>query len=152
MKITSTKHLQKIVERQDPSDIMATGRRDLQSVEWKAGSKCDLFVRDKMEWNDGEIIGSFSDEKGKWIKVQCGQRVHNVLAIDPDLRVRKVLQSAQVMELERAATQIPRLQPILDDILPNTSEHGIYVFAHRESLVVLYEYMLYLVTSGHIQL
>ena len=123
-------------ERQATSYFMATGRRDLQSPEWESGSKCDLFIRDKMEWNEGEIIGSFSDEKGKWIKVQCGQRVHNVLAIDPDLRIRKVIQRDQVMKLERAAMQIPDIKPILDDILPNTSGHGVYVFADRESLVV----------------
>ena len=109
-----------------------------QTVEWKTGTKCDLFNRDTFKWEQGQVIGSFSDEKGEWIKVQCGQKEREVLAGDPDLRVRKVIQSEQLLKLERAAVQIPNIKPILDDILPSSSGQGVYVFADRESSVVLF--------------
>lgn len=77
-----------------------------QSVKWKLGSKCDLFVREDMEWKEGEIIGSFSDEKGEWVKVRCGQNVHNVLCRDPDLRQQAsndiIVSVDKVKELEEA--------------------------------------------------
>ena len=41
-----------------------------------------------MEWAEGEIIGSYSDEKGEWVKVRCGQKVYDILSHDPDLRER----------------------------------------------------------------
>ena len=41
-----------------------------------------------MEWEEGEIIGSYSDDKGEWVKVRCGQKVHDVLSRDPDLKER----------------------------------------------------------------
>ena len=41
-----------------------------------------------MEWADGEVIGSFSDEKGEWIRVRCGPDIRSVLSRDPDLRER----------------------------------------------------------------
>lgn len=113
---------------------MALQQQNLQSVEWKSGSICELFNRDNLKWEEGEIIGSFSDENGKWLKVRCGQSVRDVLAIDPDLRVRKVIQSDQLLKLERAAVQIPNIKPILDNILPSFSGQGVYVFADRESL------------------
>ena len=58
-----------------------------QPLKWKLGSRCDLFVRSEMKWATGEVIGLFTDEQGEWVKVRCGQRVHDVLAHDPDLRV-----------------------------------------------------------------
>ena len=57
------------------------------SVKWKAGSKCELFDREQRKWNEGEVIGSFSDDQGEWVKVRCGQSVAEVLCDDPDIRV-----------------------------------------------------------------
>ena len=58
-----------------------------QPLKWKLSSRCDLFVRSEMKWAMGEVIGFFTDEQGEWVKVRCVQRVHDVLAHDPDLRV-----------------------------------------------------------------
>ena len=77
---------------------MAQQQRFQEPVKWKLGSKCDLFVRDTMQWAEGEIIGSFSVEKKEWIKVRCGQRVHDVLCGDPDLRERE--QDTMVVSME----------------------------------------------------
>lgn len=99
----------------------------------KSRSTCDLFDIKKQKWQEGEIIGSYSDAKGNWIKVRRGQTVHNLLAHDPNLRVRAMIQSDEVMELEHAMSQIPKIKPILNRILPTASGQGICVFAERES-------------------
>lgn len=112
------------------------------SVKWEIGTKCDVFNRDKFKWEQSEIVGSCTDDKGQWVKVKYGQKVRDILAADPDLRIRKVIQKEQVLELERAAVQIPKLKPILDDMLPPSSGQGFYVFADRESLVVSFDYVL----------
>ena len=114
---------------------MAQSAGHQQSAEFKAGSKCDLFDRDNMEWKRGEIVSTFTDEKGKWMKVRCGQKVRDVLAIDPDLRIRTVVTKEEVQKLESAAAQIPNINPVVNRILPGTAGQGIYVFAERESLV-----------------
>ena len=54
-------------------------------VEWKPGKKCDLFDRDTLKWIEAEVIGSFSDDKGEWIRGRYGNNDRNVLTIDPDL-------------------------------------------------------------------
>ena len=113
----------------------------LHSVEWKVGTKCDVFNRDKFKWEESEIVGSFTDDKGAWVKVRYGLKVRDILAADADFRIRKVVQNEQLLKLERAATQIPDIRPILDNILPSTTGQGYYVFANRESLVVSFEYI-----------
>ena len=40
-----------------------------------------------MRWIKGEIIGSFTDEKGEWVKVRYGQKhVRDILSHDAELR------------------------------------------------------------------
>ena len=57
------------------------------SDEWDIGSKCQLYSQEAMKWVDGEIINIFSDEMGsEWMRVQCGQRICDVLRDDPPLR------------------------------------------------------------------
>ena len=122
---------------------MAQKQDDQQAVEWKPGSKCDVFDRDKMQWKDGEIIESFADEKGKWVKVKCGNTIRELLAIDPDLRAREMLSNEEVLKLERAAVQIPNIKSIVNRILPTNAAHGVYVYGDRKSLVSLSEYEPY---------
>lgn len=64
-----------------------------QSADWKPGTKCDVFDREQRKWTEGVVIGSFFDEKGKWVKVQYGKHVREILSDDPDLRVRDIIQS-----------------------------------------------------------
>ena len=61
----------------------------------------------------GEVIGSFSDDEGEWVKVRCGQKDHNVMDGDPDLRKRvvKVItghQLKQKQEKEEVQKQLVR--------------------------------------------
>ena len=97
-----------------------------ETAEWKAGVKCDFFDRAVRKWIESEVIGSFSDEKGEWIKIRCGQRDVNVLSDDPDLRKRSVIPGHELKQLQHAATQLPNIAPILGRILPQTSGQGLY--------------------------
>ena len=57
------------------------------SNEWDIGSKCQLYSQEAMRWVDGEIINIFSDEMGsEWMRVQCGQRIRDVLWEEPLLK------------------------------------------------------------------
>ena len=58
------------------------------AAKWKEGTLCDLYVRKERKWNEGEVIGLFSDENGEWAKVRCGQEIHDVLCDGPYLRPR----------------------------------------------------------------
>ena len=67
---------------------MAQEARFQPIIKWKLGSQCDLFVTETRKWTEGEIIGSFSDEKGEWVKVRCNHTIHDVLSDDQGLRER----------------------------------------------------------------
>ena len=113
---------------------MAQQQAISQSVEWKPGSKCQLFDRHDLKWNDGEVIGSFSDDKGEWIKVRCDDVVSNVLSDDPDLKQLEVIPSNEMKKLQHAAVQQPDIAPILQRILASMTGQGLYT--HSDSLVV----------------
>ena len=66
---------------------MAAQRPKDQAVKWKPGALCEVFDREQRKWNEGEVISSFSDDRGEWVKVRCGQSVHELLCDDPYLRV-----------------------------------------------------------------
>ena len=68
---------------------MAAQSTNDEAVKWNAGSLCELYDRDHRKWKSGEIVGSFSDEHGQWIKVRCGQEIVDVVSGDPDLRMRQ---------------------------------------------------------------
>ena len=67
---------------------MAQEARFQPIIKWKLGSQCELFDSETRKWAVGEIIGSFSDEKGEWVKVRCDEKMHHVLSDDPCLRER----------------------------------------------------------------
>ena len=102
---------------------------------WKPGMKCDLFNREQLKWEEAEVIETFTDEKGKWVKVQCGQKTRNVVTVDPDLRVRVHIQSAEMQKLQDVAVQNPSVAPILRRILPTSTGQGVYVYTLDDSLV-----------------
>ena len=96
------------------------------TTEWKLGAKCDFFDRGIRQWVEAEVIGSFSDDKGEWIKVRCGQKDHNVMSDDPDLRKRTLISGNQLKLLQDAVAQIPTIAPVLDNILPSSSGQGLH--------------------------
>ena len=113
-------------------------------VEWKPGTKCDLYDRDTFKWVEAEVIGPFSQDNREWIKVRYGQSERNVLKGDPDLRKRALISGDQLKQLQDAATQLPNIAPILESILPSSSEQGLY--AHSDGLL----YILHLHVAVHI--
>ena len=85
---------------------MALQPQTIINTKWKLGSSCKLFVRELREWTSGEIIGSFSDDKGERIKVRCGSVIHEIYSDDPDLRidskVRERIPLSKIEELKNA--------------------------------------------------
>ena len=102
------------------------------TAEWKLGTKCDFFDRNTRKWVEAEVIGSYSDNQGQWVKVRCEQKDHNVMSDDPDLRKRALLSGDQLKQLQSIAAQVPTITPILETILPTTSKQGLY--AHSDGL------------------
>ena len=96
-----------------------------ETTKWKVGLKYDFYDRDTRKWVEAEVIKSFSDDKGEWIKVRCGGKDINVLNGDPDLRKRSVIPGHQLKQLQDAATQLPNIAPILESILPSSGQ-GLY--------------------------
>ena len=100
--------------------------------EWKLGTKCDFFDRNIRKWVEAEVIGSYSDDQGEWVKVRCGQKDHNVLSDDPDLRKGALISGDHLKQLQNIAAQVPSITPILQSILPSSSEQGSY--SHSDGL------------------
>ena len=104
---------------------MAAHSATNNSVKWKPGSFCDFFDRNLWKWIDGEIISAYSDAKGEWVKVRCGDTVHEVVASDPDLRARErdtVTLSVKKMKLIQAAAANTKMDGLLQWALPSTAK------------------------------
>ena len=99
---------------------------DGDAAKWKLGAPCSLFNRDDRKWTEGAIIGSFSNEHGEWVKVQCGQRVHDVLTDDPDLKVQDqntmVILADNIKELQVAAFERPDIAPIVQRVIASSPQ------------------------------
>ena len=75
----------------DSSEIRGLQRKRLDSVHgWKVGNRCEWYNRARQQWVDGDIINIFSNELGDWLRVRCGQRIHDVLGddVEHDLKPR----------------------------------------------------------------
>ena len=99
---------------------------DAETTKWKLGSKCSLFNRKSRKWNDGTIVGSFSDENGEWIKVQCGSEIHDVLVDDPDLRVVDQddvdILTQKIKELQAVAMRRPDMASMINQTIAMSNE------------------------------
>ena len=99
---------------------------DNDALKWKLGSVCSLFNRKDRKWNKGRIVGSFSDEKGDWVKVQCDSEIHDVLTDDPDLRLMDdddaVISNQKIKELQSVARQRPDIAPIIEQTIIDFNE------------------------------
>ena len=96
-----------------------------QKLKWKLGAKCTLFLRNERKWTDGEIVGSFSDEQGEWVKVRCGNQVHEVLTDDPDFKVQSqslgLVPVDAIKKLQVAAMRQPVIAQWLQSILSSST-------------------------------
>ena len=111
-----------------------------EDVEWKPGTKCNFFNRSIRKWVEAEVIRSFVDDKGEWIKVRCGQEDHNVLSDDPDLKKQSLISGRELKQLRDASAQIPIIAPILQKVLPSTSGPGPH--AHSDGLLQFFIHTL----------
>lgn len=100
-----------------------------QTLVWNLGSQCTLFIRNERKWADGEIVGSFSDEHGKWVKVRCGDQVHEVLNDDPDLKPKSeslaVVPVDDIKRLRTAAMEQPIIAQWLHTILSSSAHSNL---------------------------
>ena len=99
---------------------------DNDAIKWKLGAICSLFNREDRKWNEGNIVGTFSDEKGEWVKVQCGPEIHDVLTDDPDLRLLDdddaVISNQKIKELQSVARQRPDIESIIEQHIAISNE------------------------------
>ena len=119
---------------------MALQLSDPVPVKWKLGDECELFIRTEFKWAKGEIIGS--NKQGDRIKVRCGDQIHEVLAVDPDLRVRKenqrtfpieAFQRFQRLTIEQSPNMASLLQNVLT--LPANSDLQRALHPNNDSFV-----------------
>ncbi len=104
---------------------MAQQETKPESVKWKLGAICDVFDRKQFKWVRGEVVGSFTNEEGEWIMVQCDEDHRDFRTIDPDLRQRSLLHEKQLKALREAAVQQPNIEPILKILLSTSSSQGL---------------------------
>ena len=113
---------------------------DIDVAKWKLGAKCSLFNREDYNWNDGTIVGSFSDENGEWIKVQCGSEIHDVRAVDPDLRVINHddadILTQKVKELKAIARRRPDMASKIEQTITMSNELRFALLQSTDSLVL----------------
>ena len=104
-----------------------------EDLEWKPGTKCDLYDRDIFKWVEAEIIGSFTKDNREWIKVRYAQSDRNVLRGGPELRQQDLLAGRELRQLWDAAVQIPVIAPHFAKgvtvVLCNESTLSIRLFA-----------------------
>ena len=105
---------------------MAQDAQKDEDIKWKLGAKCSLFDRANRKWNHGTIVGSFSDKKGEWIKVQCSSGMHDVLTDDPDLRVvdqqDAVITTQKINELQAVARRRPEIASMVEQAITISNE------------------------------
>ena len=98
-----------------------------ETIKWKDGTLCELFDRKQRKWTDGEVIGSFSNENGDFVKIRCGPEIHDVLRDDPDLRVRAknmtLISNDKLKELQEAVTD-PDVVRALQWIMESPTEQS----------------------------
>lgn len=101
----------------------SAGKDVTDARKWKLGAKCSMFNRQDGSWNEGTIVGSFSDNKGEWVKVQCGSEIHDVRTDDPDLRVADHedtdigIVTEKINELQAVARRRPDVAPMIDQTI-----------------------------------
>ena len=101
---------------------MALKPMEQETLKWKPGAQCALFIRKERKWTDGEIVGVH----GELVKVRCGDQVHEVQCDDPDLRVKsqslRLVPFSAIKKLEMAAMKQPVIAQWLQSTL-SSSDH-----------------------------
>ena len=98
-------------------------KKKLESVQgWKVGNQCEVYNREMRQWIDGEIIHIFTNQMGDWLRVQSGERIHDVLSDDikRDLKLRgsSIMEMSveDIQTMKNIATKHRSIAPILNRI------------------------------------
>ena len=65
-------------------------------MQWTIGQKCEIYLKQKRKWNDGEVVDIFNDDEGEWVKV----------------RMRTNGTDRQIVEIHPDS---PNIRPLTDD-------------------------------------
>ena len=92
---------------------------------WSVGSQCEVYIREKGKWAEGEVINTFTDEDGYCIRIQYGQRVRDVapMNIAHDLRARGTSHLAVTLDefkKLKTATTKTAIEKVLKRIFANS--------------------------------
>ena len=94
---------------------------------WSVGSQCEVYIREKGKWAEGEVINTFVDEDGYCIRIQYGQRVRDVapMNIAHDLRARGTSHLAVTLDdfkKLKTATSKTAIEKVLKRIFANSEK------------------------------
>ena len=135
------------------AEIRPLARNEAEAdYKWTVGSQCEVYIREKGKWAEGEVINTFTDDDGYCIRVQYGERVRDLspMNIAHDLRARGTSHLAVTLEdfkkLKSATERRSVIGNVLKRILANSekfaSEDG------GQSLVSVPEHSTRIVTSN----
>ena len=95
---------------------------------WKVGNQCELYSRVKRQWTDGEVISIYTEEMGRWLRVQCGQRIHEVASddVEHDLKPRGAssmnLSIDDIQTIKNIAVKHRFIAPVLQRIFAKSEQ------------------------------
>ena len=96
---------------------MALQQVNDKSSAFKIGAICKLYDRERRQWVEAEVINTFCDDIGEWVRVRWGQRIKDILSDDPDLRVQSVrnllIPMDHIDEMRVIALEHPNIAPFL---------------------------------------
>ena len=101
---------------------MALQQLNDKSSAFKIGAICKLYDRERRQWVEAEVINTFCDDIGEWVRVRWGQRIKDILSDDPDLRVQSVrnllIPMDHIDEMRVIALEHPNIAPFLQRMRP----------------------------------
>ena len=63
-----------------------------ENIEWRENEECEVYCQLKQRWVKGEIVSVTKDRKGKWVKVEYGQKR---IEVRPDSsEIRKIIHNS----------------------------------------------------------
>ena len=112
-----------------PEIRVSQKKKKMDSVQgWKVGNQCELYNRAMRQWVEGEIITIFTNQMGDWLRVQSGQRIHDVLSADVehDVKPRGAssmnLSVEDIQTIKNIATKHRSIAPILNRIFAKSDQ------------------------------
>ena len=67
-------------------DILEQQLENLRRKRWERGEKCEIYSMLKECWIRGEVIDTFTDKQGEWVKVRYGRTEQELPPDDEHIR------------------------------------------------------------------